>query len=133
MTRPAKNPGYSALQGAIYSALTASALAVYDEAGENLAFPYLTIGESSAIEAATKTENADEHIETLHVWSRYKGFKECKDLAASAIQAVSGYDYSSVIGYNVRFLEIDGTVFMRDPDGLTRHGVVRLKFKVIQE
>jgi len=133
MTRPAKKPGYSELQGAIYAALTAAGLTVFDEPGENQAFPYLTIGESSALEAATKTENADEHIETINIWSRYKGFKQCKDLAASAIQAISGRDYSAVTGYKVRFLDIDNTVFLRDPDGLTRHGVVRARFKVIQE
>lgn len=132
MTRPAKKPACTELQTAIYAALSASHT-VFDEPGENRPFPYLTIGESSFTEDGTKTENADEHIETIHIWSRYKGFKECKQLASTAIQAISGHNYSTVIGYKIRFLEIESTIFLPDPDGLTRHGVVRAKFKVIQE
>lgn len=133
MSRPAKRPGYSELQGAIYAALIAAGLTVFDEPGENQPFPYITIGESSVVEDATKTENADEHTDTINIWSRKKGFKECKAMAADVTAAISGHDYSTVTGYKIRFIEIESTVFLRDPDGLTRHGVVRLKFKVIQE
>lgn len=133
MTRPVKKPGYSPMQAAIYAAMTAAGLVVFDKPGENQPFPYQTIGESSVIEEGTKTENADEHFETIHIWSRYSGFKECKDLASKTVEALSGYNYSSVIGYKVRFLGVDSANFLTDPDGLTRHGVVRVKFKMIQE
>ncbi len=131
--RATKRPAYAEVQAALYSALTGAGLAVYDEAGENLTFPYITIGDSNVLEDATKTENADEHIETVNVWSRAKGFKECKEMAASVISAISGHDFSTVTGYKIRFLTIENCVFLRDPDGLTRHGAIRAKFKVIQE
>lgn len=133
MTRPSKKPAFSEIQAEIYRALTEGGLTVFDEASENQPFPYLTIGESSVSEDATKTENADEHIETINIWSRYKGFKQCKDLASEAVELISGHDYSAIAGYKVRFIEIESVVFLRDPDGLTRRGVVRPKYKAIQE
>lgn len=131
--RPAKEPGYAELQAAIYAALTAASLKTLDEPSENESFPYITVGESSSVEEATKLENADECYELVNVWSRYKGFKECKTMAAQVIKAISSYSYSSVVGYKIRFLEVDQSVFAKDPDGITRHGALRLKFKVIQE
>lgn len=131
--RPAKNPGFFALQSAIYAALTAASLKTLDEPEENESFPYITIGDSSSVDAATKTDHGDECFETVNVWSRYKGYKECKQMAAQAISALSGYNYSAVAGYRIRFIEVDQTNFSKDPDGITRHGALRLKFKVIQE
>lgn len=133
MTRAIKSPAYSEVQASIYSALNGAGLAVYDDPGENLAFPYLTIGDSNVLEDPTKTDNADEHIETVNVWSRARGFKECKDIAAAAVSSFSGYSFSAVTGYKIRFLGVESCTFLRDPDGLTRHGVIRLKFKAIQE
>lgn len=132
MTRPSKQPGFSAVQTALYKALTTAALTVYDEPSENAAFPYVTIGETSAVDEGTKLDHVDDHYETLHVWSRAKGFKQCKDMMATVIQAISGYTYAET-GYKIHFIEIDQVNTFRDPDGLTRHGVVRAKFKVIQE
>jgi hypothetical protein len=132
MTRPAKNPGLLAIQTGLYKAISGASITVYDEPSENAPFPYATIGESSTVDDGSKTDHGDEHYETIHVWSRAKGFKECKTLMASIISAISGYSFSES-GYNIRFIEIDQVTSFRDPDGLTRHGVVRAKFKVMQE
>ena len=132
MTRPAKNPGFSAVQTGIYKALTAAAISVFDEPGENQPFPYVTIGETSTVDSGSKTDHSDDHYETLHVWSRAKGFKQCKDMMSGAIAAISGYTFNET-GYRIHFIEIDQINTFRDPDGLTRHGVVRARFKVIQE
>ncbi len=132
MTRPAKTPGFSAVQTGIYKALTAAAITVFDEPAENQPFPYVTIGETSAVDSGTKTDHSDDHYETLHVWSRAKGFKQCKDMMSGAIAAISGYTFNET-GYRIHFMEIDQINTFRDPDGLTRHGVVRARFKVMQE
>jgi hypothetical protein len=132
MTRQAKNPGFTATQKAIYGAIVAVPLTVYDEAPENAAFPYVSIGESNTIDAGNKTNHADDHYETIHVWSRAKGFKECKDMAGKVIKALSEKTFLET-GYIIKFFEIDQVNFLRDPDGLTRHGVIRIKFKVLQE
>jgi hypothetical protein len=129
---PPKSPGLSAAQAAIYKAISGASIAVYDEPSENQAFPYVTIGESSTINDGTKLDHGDDHYETIHVWSRAKGFKECKNMMSAVIAAISGASFSEA-GYTIRFIEIDTVNTFRDPDGLTRHGVVRAKLKVIQE
>lgn len=132
MTRAAKAPGFSETQKALYTAITAIPLTVYDEAPENAPFPYVSIGESSTQDAGNKTHHADDDYQTIHVWSRAKGFKECKDMANKIVQAISERTFTET-GFKIMFLEIDQVIFLRDPDGLTRHGVIRAKFKVLQE
>lgn len=132
MTRPAKTSGLSGLQAAIYTALTTAGLTVYDQPSENAVFPYATIGESSATDAGSKTDHGDDVYETVHYWSRAAGFKESKTAVSTIISALSGYTYS-VTGYKVHFSDVDNVATFRDPDGLTRHAVVRVKFKVFQE
>lgn len=129
--RPAKNPGLVAAQAGIYKALVAAGLTVYDEPPENAGFPYITIGETVTLDAGTKTSQADEHVETLHVWSRKKGFSEAKQIASAAIMELSAYSFAES-GYFIRFLELDSATSLRDPDGLTRHIVLRIRFKVNQ-
>jgi len=129
--RPAKTPGLSAVQKGIYTKITAIPLAVYDEAPENAAYPYVTLGETSTTDAGNKTGNADDHYETINIWSRAKGFKQCKDMMSAIITAISGSVYAEP-GYRIVFVETDQVTTLRDPDGLTRHGVVRAKFNVTQ-
>lgn len=130
--KPAKIPGLDALQKGCFTALTATLLRVYDEAPEGATFPYTSIGESSVTGSDSKTDNSDDVFETFHVWSRAKGFKELKQLCNTIIQAISGYQFAEP-GYQIRFIELDSINTMRDPDGLTRHAVIRLKFKIFQE
>lgn len=130
--RPAKKPALVAVQKAIYTALSGASLTVFDQVSENQAFPYVTIGESSLLDDSDKTAHADEHVETIHVWSRAGGFKECKDLMTDAIEAASTIN-GITDGYHIRYLDTDQILTMRDPDGITRHGVIRIRFKAIQE
>ena len=132
MTRPAKTSALGGLQTVIYSALTAAGLTVRDEPGENTVFPYATIGESNAEEVGSKTDFGDDVYETIHYWSRAKGFKEAKTAVNTIISALSGYTYT-VTGFRVHFADVDAVQTFRDPDGLTRHAVVRVKYKVFQE
>jgi hypothetical protein len=130
--RPAKNPGLSAVQKALYLAISGAGITVFDAVSENQAFPYVTIGETSTLDDSDKTKHADEHTETIHVWSRAAGFKECKDLISSVLVAVSAIN-GTTDGYQIRYLDTDQVLTMRDPDGITRHGVIRTRLKVTQE
>lgn len=130
--RPAKKPALVAVQKSIFLALTAASVAAYDHVSENQTFPYATIGEASLLDDSDKTAHSDEHVETIHVWSRANGFKECKDMMTDIIAAASGIN-GSTDGYQIRYLDTDQILTMRDPDGITRHGVIRIRFKAIQE
>lgn len=131
-TRPTKTPALTGLQTAIYSAVTTLSYTVYDEAPENAAFPYVSIGETTLIDRGNKIKHADDHIETLHVWSRASGFKECKTMMAAIIGKLSGTQLT-VTGYRVAYVEVEQTTTYRDPDGVTRHGIVQIRFNLTQE
>ena len=72
------------LQQAIFAALTADAplaallggARIYDDVPQGAPFPYLTFGQSTARDWSTGSDDGNEHILTLHVWSQAGGRKE---------------------------------------------------------
>jgi hypothetical protein len=59
---------------------------IYDRPIENIALPYLTFGVTRAVNVGTASEDAQEHLFTVHAWSRQGGRKEAMSLM-SALQA----------------------------------------------
>ena len=118
---------YSALTGA--SALTAlladGASSVYDDVPENATFPYITLGEGFADAWEEKDNVGQEHDLTIHTWSRYEGFKECKQIMQAIYDALNRVALT-VTGQDVMDCRMTFAHFMRDPDGETRHGVQRV-------
>lgn len=124
----------TAVQDAIYDALTGNSSlmamirGVYDsvpqatDAGSGSSFPYITIGEDTVNEWDTDTELGADLSITIHVWSRYRGRKETKQIQG-AIYSILHRANLAVTGYNLVGIDwLDSQSFM-DSDGLTRHGV----------
>ena len=124
----------TALQTAIYSLLSADSTLdglvgnnrIYDEVPQNSAYPYVVIGEETTIDAGTKDKDAQEFTQTIHIWSRYRGSKQTKDIAQriytllhNVAISVSG---ASFVNSRNEFFTI-----LLDDDGLTRHGVMRFR------
>ncbi len=81
------------LQSAVFAALSANpallALTggqprIYDHTPANVAFPYITFGRTSGYDWDTGTENGQEHLFTLHIWSNTKGKAESLALIEAA-------------------------------------------------
>lgn len=82
----------TALQTAIYgiliadTALSGLVKGVYDDVpqpddtGDAGAFPYVTIGETVHTAWDTDTSRGDDASITIHIWSRYPGRKEIKQI-----------------------------------------------------
>ncbi len=75
----------SELQKAVFAALTGDAelqgemggdVRLHDHAPANVEFPYLAFGRTSVFDWSTATEDGNEHLFTLHVWSKSKGKAE---------------------------------------------------------
>lgn len=123
-----------AVQQAIFDALTGAAAltallgdgaaGVYDDVPENATFPYVTIGETFLSPFDTKTEIGVEHVVVLHIWSRYEGAKECKQIMTAIYDALNRAALS-VSGQTVVDSRFTFAQTMRDPDGETRHGIQR--------
>lgn len=126
------------LQLAIYnclkadSALTAKVTGVFDAVPSGQAFPYVTIGEDTVIDWSTKTNAGEEVTHTLHVWSRYSGKKEAKEIISLVLEAITREPLVLTGGFFVDYSGLDFAEVFTDEDGITRHGVIRMRFTIKQ-
>ena len=124
-----------AVQTAIHARLTGDATlmatldAVHDQVPENAAFPYLTIGEDTASDFGTKTEQGQSLTLSLHAWSRAHGRRQVKDILAR-VHALLHEQALTVAGFTHVMTRFEFTQTFRDPDGLTQHGVARYRVVV---
>ena len=63
----------TAIQTAIYQALSTLSYPVYDDVPQNAAFPYIVIGEDTSIPFDDDCNTGAESTITIHVWSIYSG------------------------------------------------------------
>jgi len=122
------------LQQAVYGALSGNApLAallggprVYDEVPHAAAYPFVTMGQTSSSDFGTATEDGEEHILSLHVWSAAGGRGEAqvlmgavRDILHNAALTLSGH---TLVNLRQQFADI-----RREADGITIHGLVRYR------
>ena len=124
--------GQFALQEAIYSALNVSAItsdlncAVVNEPTNDQSYPFIQLGEDRVDDYSTKVEAGGEYELNFDIWSQYKGSKECKQIMDKIHDLL--HDSSiSVTGFNLVNIQLDYSDILRDPDGVTRHGVMRFR------
>ena len=125
--------GQFALQTTIYSTLSGDntltntlGAGVFDEVLENATYPFVSLGEETAIDYSTKDLNGGEYTINIHVWSQYKGSKQTKEIM-DRIHDLLHDSSLSVSGFNLINLRFEFSDIMRDTDGVTRHGVMRFR------
>ncbi|HEY1152558.1 MAG TPA: DUF3168 domain-containing protein [Pseudolabrys sp.] len=123
-----------ALRAAIHQALSADGglvavlggARIYDAPPRGAAFPYVTLGEARLTDASSDGGTTQEHLLTLHAWSRQGGHKEAHDIAGALLQALDDApltpDGHRLV--NLRFAVAD---IRRESDGRTYHAVVRFR------
>ena len=99
---------------------------VYDEVIEGNTYPFIALGEETAIDYSTVDLNGGEHTLTFHIWSEYNGAKECKQIMDRIHDLMHNHSLS-VSGFNLINLRFEFSDILRDPDGVTRHGVMRFR------
>ncbi|BCJ86453.1 DUF3168 domain-containing protein [Effusibacillus dendaii] len=124
------------LQTAIYSRLKSSSTLtskapIFDAVPENQPFPYVTLGDETASDwMLPALQTGQEVVTDVHIWSRYPGYKETKDLMSLVIQTLTEPPLTLDGGFHISYARVDFQETFRDPDGITRHGVVRFRFKI---
>jgi hypothetical protein len=120
-----------ALQAAIFAAVDAALTQdVYDAVPDGLAdddFPYVTVNDVQPVDWSTKSFAGQDFAVNLHVWSRYAGNKEIQDIYSALHTALNNVTLA-VAGATCVLCryEASQTPFP-DPDGRTRHGVIRFR------
>ncbi len=134
----------NSVQIAIYTALAASAEltalladrvnaagfpAIYDDvtqagdSGSNAPFPYIVIGSDSIQDWSTDTASGGDIMADIHVWSRYDGKRETKQIQAAIYNALHRQTLT-VPDHEFIGCDFDNEQqVVMDPDGQTYHGV----------
>ena len=124
--------GQFQLQQAIFSALNVSAVTsdlscgVFDDVPQNASYPYIALGEETAVDFSVKDIQGGDFTVNIHVWSQYKGSKETKQIMDKIHDLLHNINLT-VTGFNLINLRFEFSDIMRDPDGITRHGVMRFR------
>lgn len=104
--------------------------AVYDDHPEQAAFPYVIMGEMTARDWSDKFEPGQEVYSTTHIWSRYKGRKEAVNMADGILQALTKSPLDLAPNFRAVLQELDTNELIIDIDGITRHGILRLRYLI---
>lgn len=125
--------GLFALQSRIYATLNGDSnltstlgASIFDDVPQGSAYPFVSIGEEQSNEYGTMDLDGMDTALTIHVWSRYDGAKQTKDIL-DRIHTLLHDSSLSVTGFNLVNLRFEFSDIMRDPDGVTRHGVIRFR------
>lgn len=122
------------LQQAVYSALSGNAALaallggprIYDDVPHTAAYPFVTMGQTSSSDFGTATEDGEEHILTLHVWSAAGGRSEAQ-LLMGAVRDVLHNAPLTLSGHTLVNLRQQFADIRREADGITIHGLARYR------
>jgi len=123
-----------ALQKAIYQALMGDVVLnallgmgkIFDDVPQGEALPYITIGQATAHDWSTATDEGLEHILTLQVWSKNSGRKGIQAI----MQALHDILHDAVLpleDHQLINLRHEFTDFNRVKDGEAYHGLTRYR------
>ena len=126
----------SAIQTDIYEVLNAGlSYPVYDdvpflpEGAPTENFPYVVIGDDTLVPFDNDTQIGVEATLTIHVWSKYRGRKEAKDIQGE-IYTLLNRASLTIAGYDVVDILFEFSETFVENDGNTRHGVQRFRITV---
>lgn len=99
---------------------------IFDNAPQNVSFPYLTFGQTTERDWSTGSEEGSEHTVTLHVWSRSGGRKQTHEIIETIRKALSAAPIAIDDHYLVN-LRHEFSEARHEEDGETYHGIVRYR------
>lgn len=99
---------------------------IYDRVPPGAGYPLVSWGPEQAISDDASCIAGEEIFLQLDVWSRQPGFAETKKIA-SRVKLILHHADLAMPGPALVDIEVETIRYMRDPDGLTSHGVITLK------
>lgn len=101
--------------------------AISDRHGLPEAFPSILIGEGQTIPSRATLQRKHHDVAlTLHLWSRDTALVQARRMAG-AVRAALAAPIFAVDGHQVVDLQVADSRFMRDPDGISGHGVLTIE------
>lgn len=99
---------------------------IHDGAPQGTPHPYVTVGQTRVIDWSTGTEPGDEHLLTLHAWSKQPGKSQVHAIL-SAIRTALHEAALVLDGHRLISLRHQFSEARRAADGETWHGLVRFR------
>lgn len=127
------------LQQAVFNRLTTAGISanVFDDTPDlpagmpNDSFPYITIGEDTFTPWDTDDRRGVYATIYLHVWSRYQGKKEVKEIMQEIDNALNRQASTlSAVGYSFLDCLLEYSNISDNTDGETRHGIIRYRVTI---
>jgi len=100
--------------------------AIHDHAPAHIAFPYVTFGRTSGFDWSTGTEAGNEHLFTLHIWSKAKGKTQALEIV-DAVHRVLHDAELTMTGHRLVNLREEYQEVRYDEDQAVHHGIVRYR------
>lgn len=95
---------------------------IYDIPPTDAVLPYVTIGDDDIHQYDVRCKKAFRVFFQVDGWSEYGGYKEVKDIAQTAQDALHEYPLE-INGYRVISVNHVKTNYLREPDGILSHSV----------
>lgn len=111
---------------AALTALLGSGNRIYDHVPAGAALPYVVIGETTAADISGALVDMQEHTLTMHAWSERPTSLEVKQIVA-AVRAVLHDARLTLNSGRCPNIRCEYHETMRDPDGISHHGVMRFR------
>ena len=111
----------TAVQAALFTALTGAGLTVYDAAPQSPTWPYVEIGTIIMTTRDTLRERGFEFVARIHTRSASTSMKEMKNIQGEIYDALH-LTNPAIAGFTTILLRRESSAPMRAPDG-TFHGV----------
>jgi len=106
---------------------------VYDEPIEFTQLPIVTLGEVTTAKWNSKTSYGQEITYTIHVFSKHRGMKEVNQITNFVMQILTDPDYDLGDDFSMELVDLELEEYIREPDGYSRHGILRLRYFISQE
>lgn len=121
-----------ALQAAIIQSLRGNANVaavvgdrVFDGVPEGAEFPMISLGPSSDVDEELDCLSVEEHTQQIDVWSRDNSrMGPCKDIMDAVKAAIHNKPLILQDPYAVSTVRVLGKRIVKDPDGITSHGIL---------
>ena len=118
-------------QAAIYNLLSSLEWSVYDQPPQDAPLPYITIGDDRYTQDDDDTTNAWQITTTVHCWAETTGNKPVQLMQKAVFDLLNRLDDGlQVSGYYVSGVSAIYAEVLRDPDGVTRHGVQQFQINI---
>lgn len=108
------------------SVLVAMGWQVFDHVEENEELPFIVLDSDGGTDNSAKGLAAMTVDPELHFWSRDRGYKTMKESMKRVYDLLHMKSNLLIAGQAIRS-HVAMTRCMTDPDGITRHGVMRLR------